>query len=474
MSYSNKIAEFDNTQDPSIKKMLKFSMGYFFNVYTLVAFNNYVWTFYEGELGLMSVIVLWPIYIAIANVIFTIFSMVSNPLVGYLTDKPMKWTKKRGFHTPWIIIGGIPAIIFFFLLFTPPLVSEPENATLILIYYLIIVCIYDVFNSLLRTHSYGAFPAHFRGDIARRKAAFITQVFTFLSNFFTIMIWSQIIEPGNPASFTIAAFVSLIVLIISLAVFIPGSKESEDMKDRFIVGYETSDRISFFKTLTMALKQKNFMLYLLTYIAFMVAMGLMSMNGVNFVDDVLEEEQYIRTIGSILMLLTSVFTMPLWAKVAKKIGHSNMYVIGLASFGFSVLLYVFIVDLIGYYLVTLLSGITGAMYMIMLSPVSADCYDEITVMTGKHHEATLLGIRNLFNRVTTTIQSFLVAIIHVITVYDPNDLIHSNEALLGLRIIQGFIPFIFCVVGAFLFKMWFDMKGEKKQDIIEKMREMGL
>ncbi|GAH09971.1 unnamed protein product, partial [marine sediment metagenome] len=41
----------------------------------IVAFNNYVWIYYEGELGLINITALWPIYLAIANVIFTIWSM---------------------------------------------------------------------------------------------------------------------------------------------------------------------------------------------------------------------------------------------------------------------------------------------------------------------------------------------------------------------------------------------------------------
>ena len=103
-------------QETSTLKTIMFSLGYFFNGFFIVAFNNFVWTFYEGELGLIGIVFLWPIYMAIANVIFTIWSILSSPLIGFLTDKPMKWTKKWGFHTPWIVIGGVPTVIFFFLI----------------------------------------------------------------------------------------------------------------------------------------------------------------------------------------------------------------------------------------------------------------------------------------------------------------------------------------------------------------------
>ncbi|MFX0042114.1 MAG: MFS transporter [Candidatus Hodarchaeota archaeon] len=461
-------------EDTNTNKMIMFSLGYFFNAFMIVAFNTYVWAYYEGELGLIDETDLWPIYLAIANVIFTIWSMVTNPLIGYLTNKPMKWTRKRGFHSPWIIIGGVPTIILFFLLFTPPIVMGIESVLPILIYYLIISCLYDTSNSLFQIHSFGAFPAHFRGDIARRKAGVITQVFTFSANFFATMIWSQIIMPGDKTSFTIAALVSIILLAFSLVIFIPGSKESDEIKERFILGYETTEKLSFFSTLKMAIKQKNYMLALISYLSFMIALGITSMNVVFFVDDVLQEKQYIRTIGSIFMLLSSFLTMPLWIRVAKKIGHSHAFTIGLVSMGFSYLLYLFIEDLIGFYLTSIFTGISFTMYLIMLSPIFADSYDEITVKTKKHHETTLVGIRNFFIRISLTVQSLIIALIHIITAYKPNDPINSKEALFGLRMIQGLFPFIFCIIGALIFFRWYDLKGIKKQDIMEKLQEMGL
>ncbi|KKM70761.1 hypothetical protein LCGC14_1437470 [marine sediment metagenome] len=451
------------TKEYNIGKMLMFSMGYFLNGFMLVAFNNYVWHYYEGELGLISLVSLWPLYMFIANVIFTIWSMLINPILGYLTDKPTKWTKKIGFHTPWIIIGGIPAIILFFLFFTPPAITGIESVIPILIYYLIIVCLYDLFYSLYQAHSFGAFPAHFRGDIVRRKAGTMTQIFIFLANFLTITMWSLIIIPGNPRSFTIAAFVSLILMGISLAFFIPGSKESEEIKDRFILGYNTAEKTPFIKTMKMAVKQKNFMIALFTYIAFMVALGLTSMNAINFVDDVLQESQDIRSIGSFFYITSSLLTIPLWVRLAKKIGHSKTYSIGLLCFGLSLLLNLFISNAFEFYIINILNGVTGAMFLIMLSPVLADCYDEITVKTNKHHEATLIGIRNFFLRFSLTFQTLIVAIIHLLTVYNPNNLIHGKEALIGLRMIQGFFPSVICILAALIFYKWFDLKGKKKQ-----------
>ena len=472
MKFSTEIQKSDELNDVSTIKMISFSTGYFLNIFLMVAFNSYVWTLYEGELGLLSILSLWPIYMAIANLIYTILSMFTNPLLGYLTDKPLKWTKKRGFHTPWIVIGAIPTIIFFFLLFTPPKVAGVESAIPILVYYIIVVFLFDTFYSLLQTHSFGAFGAHFRGDKARRKAGLSTQIFTFIANFLVIALWSQIVVTENPISFTIAAAISVIILLISLVIFYPGSKESEEIKERFIVGYQNAEKVPFFKTMKIAIKQKNFMLVLCTYILFMIAMGLQSMNSFYFVDDVLQAPQGIRTIQSTIMLGSSLLTMPIWLRVAKKIGHSATFTLGLITFGFTVLFNLFITNVFQFYVLAIFRGTTIAMFLIMLSPIFADCYDEIAVKTKKHQQATLLGVRNSFVKISITIQSLIIAFIHIITAYDPIN--PSSNALFGLRLIQGFFPFLFCIIGALIFYKWFDLKGRKKQIVMQKLKEMGL
>jgi len=462
----------DEVKKTSTLKMFTFSMGYFFNIFVMMAFNSFVWTFYEDNLGFAGQVSLWPLYMAMANVVYTIWSMVVGLLIGFYTDRPLKWTKKWGFHTPWVIIGGIPTIILFFLLFTPPSVTGVGSVMPVLLYYIIIVCLFDTFFSLINSHTFGAFGAHFRGETNRRKAGLISQIFTFIANFLTVGVWSLIITPGDPPSFMYAAMISVFILGGSLLVFFPGSKETEEIKERFIVGYENAEKISFFKTMKIVIKQKNFMLVLFTYIFFMIAMGLISMNSVNFIDDVLQADQEIRTIESSLMLLSSLLTIPIWFRVAKKIDHSTLFSLGLFIFGFVVLCNFFIVNLLQLFIIAFLRGIAIAMFLIMLSPLFADVYDEIAVKTHKHHQATLLGIRNLFFKISVTIQSFIVAIIHIITIYDPNN--PSTMGIFGLRLIQGLLPFMFCSIGALTFYIWYDLKGKKKQIVMQKLKELGI
>ena len=83
MESSEKTSDLRESKEPSTLKMTMFSLGYFLNTFVIIAFNNFVWTFYEGELGMISFVALWPIYMAIANVIYTIWSMEYEEWGGF-------------------------------------------------------------------------------------------------------------------------------------------------------------------------------------------------------------------------------------------------------------------------------------------------------------------------------------------------------------------------------------------------------
>ena len=89
----------------SKKKMASFSVGPFMNSFILSTFQLLIFYYYEVELGLATFLV------GLSFVIYAIWNMINDPLIGYLTDKPMRWSKKYGMRTPWVLIGAIFSII---------------------------------------------------------------------------------------------------------------------------------------------------------------------------------------------------------------------------------------------------------------------------------------------------------------------------------------------------------------------------
>jgi GPH family glycoside/pentoside/hexuronide:cation symporter len=145
------------------KKMLSYGFGYLIINYLLGAYSAIVFYYYEVEVGLPV------LFVGLAFVVYAIWNMFNDPLLGYFTDKPRKWTRKWGLRAPWVVISSFPILICYFLIFTPPDIDPKENALTIFFYMLITTALFDTFFSIYNTHIYGGFTNQFRSEYERRK-----------------------------------------------------------------------------------------------------------------------------------------------------------------------------------------------------------------------------------------------------------------------------------------------------------------
>ena len=78
------------------------SFGNLITEFFIVAFGTRVFDFYENEIGLNSK------WISAAIILYAVWNMVNDPLIGYISDKPRKWWSKYGKRRPWILGAIIP------------------------------------------------------------------------------------------------------------------------------------------------------------------------------------------------------------------------------------------------------------------------------------------------------------------------------------------------------------------------------
>ena len=67
--------------------MISYAFGYIIINFLLGGGFLLVFYYYEVELG-MNVVLL-----GLAYIIFALWNMVNDPILGYITDRPMKWKK---------------------------------------------------------------------------------------------------------------------------------------------------------------------------------------------------------------------------------------------------------------------------------------------------------------------------------------------------------------------------------------------
>ncbi len=476
MSELKPLPEDGQTSEIKASNKKIFSYSFVFFVFSLFGYGQFL-ALYEinvfGAAGLTTSEAGFMVSLIMG--IFTIWNMINDPFAGWLTDRPTRWVKKWGYRFPWILIGILPTIFFWFLIWVPP-DADASNPWPVFFYALIVLCLFDFFYSIFSTQALGSYPVHFRSESDRRKAGVLVMALGGIAVFLFSIINSLTLNIYDKNSFRNMAIVLIIIQLIGVLLFIPGVRETKEITDLFLWGYEQTEKTSFFQALKIAVTSKNFMISTFAYLMISCSAALVGASSIYWYKHAINTPYTYLTIASIIQLTCYILFMPLWSRVANKIGTFKTYFLGLVLMGVNgVLAFFFVYDFTMELIMQPLYGAGNACFYIMVQPILSDVYDEVTVKTGKHQEASLLGIRNFFFRLAVFVSIFIVTGVHVLTAYDITPgAIQPSSAILGVRLHSALIPALFNFCGAIVFYLFYDLYGEKKKLIQQKMVEMKL
>jgi len=297
--------EFDLSEweQVSTKKMLSYSLGF---VISGSFGSGILFYYFEVEIGLPVAL------LGIAFIIFAIWNMFNDPLMGYLTDRPFKWTKKWGMRFPWILIGIIPATIFGILLMLAPDV-DPSNPWPVFWWFIIMTCILDTFYSIYTTHLNAGYTTHFRTDAERRRASAINNIMGGVLGLLWGFIGPLVIVYGKKETFILSALITFFIRLVLVLFLIPGIRESEELKERFLSGYENKENKeseSYLKTMKKAFKRRSFTSTFLVFLLLSLGGTLYAASGIYFMKDVLRLPLYYAIYTSLGLFIGFIIFIP--------------------------------------------------------------------------------------------------------------------------------------------------------------------
>jgi Na+/melibiose symporter-like transporter len=239
--------------------------------------------------------------------------------------------------------------------------------------------------------------------------------------------------------------------------------------------YLEEGKLPYFKFLKIVFKQKNFKLQTFAFLMFTIGYMLNYANSIYFIEEVLHESLIVMAYANLAYTVAFLISIWIWSRyVADRLGHLNTYALGLGLLGlafFATMWITTVFELVLWYFIAGL-GMTG--FSAVWMSIGADVNDEITNACGVHQEASLIGIRNFFFRFAWFIVGALMAITHILTGYVPGATEQTEVAKLGIRIIAGGIGGVCCILGAILLVLFYDLKGDKREQVMASLREKGL
>ena len=426
---------------------------------------THLFWFYETE-------VLLPVlFIGLALLLYAVWDAFNDPLIGYISDKPNRFTKRYGRRFPFIIIFGIPLMLTFILLFIPPSIDAKTNPWPVFFWLLVILLMHEVSYtgvSLARA----LYPEKFRSDADRRINAAIGIVVANIALFMGFLVPMFLVREGDLSSYWIAAIILMIPCFIFYLLGIPGVREDEVMITRAL---ETR-REPFFKTLKTAIKRKNFMTLALLSISTQV-FGVCLMASIYYYVKyilLLPLESQAGILIMVVWLIAGLLSVPFWMKIIPKVGNKKLQIIGIVLALCFIIPSLFIRTLtLALVLVALIGFAQGAIYLVRW-PIFSDTIDEVSLLDGKRQEGVYQGVFVFFDRIAFILQPIIFTVVHISTSFDPEADTQTFIAQPGILAAMFWIPGLIMLTACLIFWKIYDLTPEKSLSIRSKLKELNL
>ncbi len=411
---------------------------------------------------------------AIANLIYMLFNMFNDPLLGYLCDRSTRLTSKWGKRFPFIIMGGIPYCFMVIFLFMAPTVGQIGQIG-VFFWMLFFLCLGDMVFSLYDINRVALFPDKIRHNKDRRIAGTITTILETMGVMMGILLPVLIIdELGKDTGYPVQAIIVATIAFVVFLFMIPGVHEDKEMRERrALLGQQKPE--PFFAGMKSALKNKNFLAYIALYVSYTSAMGLVMGSIPFFVQDFLQ----LPKIGEIILVfyvIAVIIAAPIWYKLSYKIGIKKIALIGAILLGSMGLTFLFVPSgpsgLSFIIIILLIAGCADGAIISMTMPIFSSIIDEASLSTRKRQEGLYNGTFLFFSRIGIAYQAIVFWIVKTFTGYQSGST--DPTELIGLRIQIGLFPLIVIFIGLFLFWKLYQISSEEAEVNSKKLRELNL
>ena len=450
--------------------MVSYGFNSFSRELLRIAFTSFGFFFYETELKLN----VW--LISLAYVIFAIYNMFNDPFIGYITNRPFKFTKKWGRRFPWILIGGLPWGFTYALIFLPPTYNAESDAWLLFFWLLFTTCLFDTFHSILMVNFQSLFPDKYRSVQERRTASGIYIMIGVVGVAIGAILPPLIFNYGDLPSFAIQGLVVAIITFIGFTVAIPGSREDQATIELYLSSQEKErEQSSFFKSLKIALKQSPFIIFMVLFTLYQSLVEIMQASVHYTVKYSLGMKEEASTLIFAAFLIGVLISTPFWTRYSRKVQDNKkvMIISALVLAAFTLP----ITFLRNYYAIVfdmLLWGLGMGGFWLMIFPVSSDIIDNSVVVTKKREEGVYTGFQQFFGRIGIIVQALTFAIVHELTGFVEESTIQTDLAIWGIYFHQSLIPFILLMIGIIVFWLKYDLTADKVRENSRKIKELGL
>jgi GPH family glycoside/pentoside/hexuronide:cation symporter len=392
-----------------------------------------------------------------------------DPFIGTLTDR----TRSRlGRRRPWMLAGAICILVLMTLMFTNPhIASQGLLFVWVLVVYILMVAAYSIINI-----PYGALTPELTKDYDER-----TTLNAFRMSFAVIgtFIGSQAVGPvralfANPDHGWIAvgAVMSVVISITALITFFT-------VREPKRAAEEAKEQQGLLKTYAAALKNKPFVLALVTYMLHMMGTNIVQAALIYYYKYIMWDNDGGAAANSefafalMFFIVAALLFIPVWTLISKRIGKKWAYNLGMGLFALAVLGVFFLAAGRGTWFLRILMAIAGVGFStnyVMPYAIIPDAVELDYAEHGVRREGVFYGMWNFINQLGVAFALALNGWVLGWFGYVPN-VAQDAASKLGIRLLVGPIAAVFVVIGIVVLSFYPITRKYYEEKIMPKVRE---
>ncbi len=411
---------------------------------------------------LTDVVGLNPKLAGLAFLIGKVWDAISDPLMGFISDRTKTRLGRRRFY---FALGIVPIFLSFSMLW----LKVDPNSIFSAIYYIFSYIFFTTSFTLVMVPYNALLPNMIKSYDERTSFNMYRMIFSSISAILSGVVPMMIIQGVSNRSTGYLIMGVIFGLIYAIPWIFVLFLTWENPINQTQIQQHSSIK-SIFKEFKQSFKNKCFRIHAGFYVSSQTAADFLTTIFIYYLTYVLNrEKEFSAVLGTLLVV--QLLSMPFHGFVAKKYGKKVPLIIGMITWivGLTIALFInssspgFLI-----YIVAALSGVGGSSAIFVPWSILPDISDVDEIITGKRREGVYAGMSTLIRKIAQAISVFIIGVYLDEIGYIPN-VSQESTVINGIRLIFFTGPFIFIII-ALIFILSFKMNSQNHQILMNEIK----
>ena len=391
---------------------------------------------------LTDVVGINPALAGIAILVGKFWDAVTDPMVGYLSDRTTsRWGRRR----PYFLFGAVPLLLAAWYFFSAPDFSDNQTAGFL--WATVFLCLLNTAYTVVNI-PYGSLTPDLTKDYKERTTL---NGYRFSFAVIGTILGAALVQPivyytGDPhIGFPIVGLVFGVVMAGTILITFFNVRESA-------ASQAVHSKEKFLPTFLAVFKNDTYKKLVFVYT--------LNLTGLTFVQSMLVyyfkyiyQDENSTTIALLLLLVVAMVCVPLSVLVARKIGKKRTYQLALLILTVSCLLMFFLAHLLGVVFtfgVMVFAGVGVGFGYVPPFAMLPDVVEVDAVQAGTRRDGAYYGMWTFFSKIGVALAGALSGFYLGVARFVPNSMEQTNASIFTIRLLIGPVPAIIFLAGIFL------------------------